>query len=282
MIEDARGHIDYEASGAGPTIVLVPGSCSTGAAWRPVMDALRGRFRCVTTSLLGYGRTAERRTTHDPSITHETDVVESVIRRAGGDVHLVGHSFGGLVAAAVALGDRVSLASLTIAEAPAMELLRACSEHQHYQAFRRMTAAYFADFESGNAEAIATMIDFYGGAAGTFAAWPPRLRAYAAETTTVNILDWASAYGFPLSPAALAALQMPVLIARGGASPPAVQRANGLLAQCIDGATLATIEGAAHFMIATHAHEVAALIARHVHTAEARLAPRKDRATACA
>jgi pimeloyl-ACP methyl ester carboxylesterase len=53
MIEDARGPIDYDECGSGPTIVLVPGSCSTGAAWRPVMAAWDGRFRCVTTSLLG-------------------------------------------------------------------------------------------------------------------------------------------------------------------------------------------------------------------------------------
>ena len=33
MIEEAGGRIDYEECGAGPTIVLVPGSCSTGAAW---------------------------------------------------------------------------------------------------------------------------------------------------------------------------------------------------------------------------------------------------------
>ena len=98
MIEDVCGRIDYDVCGAGPTIVLVPGSCSTGAAWRPVISAWDNRFRCVTTSLLGYGGTAERRTTHDPSITHEAEMLESVIRRASGSVHLVGHSFGGLVA----------------------------------------------------------------------------------------------------------------------------------------------------------------------------------------
>ena len=38
MIEDRRGNIDYDESGQGPTIVLVPGSCSTGAAWRPVIS----------------------------------------------------------------------------------------------------------------------------------------------------------------------------------------------------------------------------------------------------
>ena len=61
MIEDPRGRVDYEEIGTGPTVVLVPGSCSTGAAWRPMMAAWNGRFRCVTTSLLGYGGTAERR-----------------------------------------------------------------------------------------------------------------------------------------------------------------------------------------------------------------------------
>jgi hypothetical protein len=39
-----------------------------------------------------------------------------------------------------------------------------------------MTADYFASFESGNAEAIATMIDFYGGE-GTFASCPARVRS---------------------------------------------------------------------------------------------------------
>jgi pimeloyl-ACP methyl ester carboxylesterase len=60
MIEDAPGRIDYDEHGTGPTVVLVPGSCSTGAAWRPVMAAWNGQFRCVTTSLLGYGNTVER------------------------------------------------------------------------------------------------------------------------------------------------------------------------------------------------------------------------------
>jgi pimeloyl-ACP methyl ester carboxylesterase len=46
MIEEPRGRIDYDECGAGPTIVLVPGSCSTGAAWRPVMATWNGQFRC--------------------------------------------------------------------------------------------------------------------------------------------------------------------------------------------------------------------------------------------
>jgi pimeloyl-ACP methyl ester carboxylesterase len=231
------------------------------------MAAWGNRFRCVTTSLLGYGGTAERRTSSDPSISHEVDVLEMVIRETRGSVHLVGHSFGGLVAVAVAVRNRVQLASLAVLEAPAAELLRDSGDRQHYWAFREMTDNYFAAFANGHTEAIATMIDFYGGI-GCFASWPPRVRAYAVEKTAVNILDWASAYQYPLSAAALRSIDIPVLILWGEASHPAVQRANALLNKYISQAVSAEIEGAAHFMIATHANEVSRLIAHHVRAAQ--------------
>jgi pimeloyl-ACP methyl ester carboxylesterase len=272
MIEEVSGCIDYDECGAGPAIILVPGSCSTGAAWRPIIADLSSRFRCVTTSLLGYGGTVERRTGSDPSISHEAEALESVVRKAGGSVHLVGHSFGGLVALVVALRNQVPLSSLVMLEAPAMELLRSEGEDRHYGLFRDMTEAYFADFASGNVGAIAAMIDFYGGP-GTFASWPPRIRAYAERTTPVNIVDWASAYDFPLSAASLSAIRLPVIVARGGASHPAMQCANALLSERINQAALVTIDGAAHFMVATHAREVAHLIAQHVLRAEQRQTP---------
>ena len=269
MIEDARGCIDYDEAGAGRTVVLVPGSCSTGAAWRSVIAQWENGYRCVTTSLLGYGGTTERRTVVDTDIAHEAEVLEAVIRRAGCPVHLVGHSFGALSALAVALRGRVSLLSLTIAEAPAPEILRNMGEYSHYLAFRRMSNAYSCAYRAGNGAAIEQMIDFYGGA-GTFAGWPQRVRDYASQTTPVNLLDWASAYGFNLTSASLATVRIPTLVLWGEASHPAAKRANQLLGQCIPNAAVATIAGAAHFMIATHAREVAGMIAQHVARAEDR------------
>lgn len=273
MIEEARGNIDYEESGAGPTMVLVPGSCSTGAAWRPMIAAWDNRFRCVTTSLPGYGGTAERRTPGDASISHEAEALESVIRKAGGRVHLVGHSFGGLVALAVALRGRARLASLTVIEAPAVMMLDGSGEMQHIRAFDEMTTAYFAAFRDGKADAIEALIDFFAGA-GTFASWPTRVRAYAMATTPVNILDWETAFDYPLTTEVLARVEVPTLVIKGGESHPAMQRVNEILSERMIHATLATIEGAAHFMIATHADEVARLVAQHAHRAEA--APAAD------
>jgi pimeloyl-ACP methyl ester carboxylesterase len=267
MIDDVRGCIDYDEAGAGRTVVLVPGSCSTGAAWRPVVAQLENSHRCVTTSLLGYGGTRERRTAADTDIAHEAEVLEAVIRRAACPVHLVGHSFGGLSALAVALRRRVPLSSLTIAEAPAPEILRHMGEYRHYLAFRKMSEAYSDAYQAGETTAIERMIDFYGGA-GTFASWPQRVRDYASQTTPVNLLDWASAYDFDLTAGQLATIRIPTLVLWGEASHPAAKRANELLGQCIPNAAVATIAGAAHFMISTHAGEVASIVAQHMARAE--------------
>jgi pimeloyl-ACP methyl ester carboxylesterase len=262
MIEDARGAMDYDESGSGPTIVLVPGSCSTGAAWRGVIAEFGGAFRCVTTSLPGYGASAERRPPDDPAIAHLAEALEEVVARADAPVHLVGHSFGGLVAVAVAMRGRASLASLTVLEAPAIELLREHGEAAYYGAFREMSSGYFAAFKCEDRSAIAHMVDFYGGP-GTFASWPDRVRAYAMDTTAVNIRDWESAFAFPLR-AALAEIRLPTFVGWSGNSHPAIQRANALLVEGISGAAFSPIPGAAHFMISTHPGETARLIASHV------------------
>src|SRR5499427_9728886 len=134
------------------------------------MAALGQPFRCVTTSLLGYGGTSERRAAGDCCIRHEVDALETVVRTAASPVHLVGHSFGGLVAIALslknlALARKLALASLTILEAPALALLReAEQDRHHYRSFQDMTESYFAAFARGDIEAIRVMIDFYGGA----------------------------------------------------------------------------------------------------------------------
>ncbi|MDO9294778.1 alpha/beta fold hydrolase [Bradyrhizobium sp.] len=269
MIEDIGGCIDYDEAGAGPTVVLVPGSCSTGAAWRPVMARWKNSFRVVTTSLLGYGGTQERRSVADADMAHEAEALEAVIRRAGCPVHLVGHSFGGLSAVAVALRGRVPLLSLTVAEAPAPEILRHMGEYRHYLAFRTMSDAYSRAYQAGDNAAIEQMIDFYGGA-GTFAGWPQRVRDYASQTTPANLLDWASAYGFDLTPGLLATIRIPTLVLWGEASHPAAKRANQLLGQFMPNAKVAQIAGASHFMIATHAADVAGMIAQHVASVEDR------------
>jgi pimeloyl-ACP methyl ester carboxylesterase len=141
-------------------------------------------------------------------------------------VHLVGHSFGGLAALAVALRGRVALESLTIAEAPAANLLRECREASALPRLPGHDGCYVDAFCAGDPGAIATMIDFYGGS-GTFAAWPPRVRAYALETTPSTFWIGRACTGFGCRRRRLPASTCPCWCCAGGDSHPAVQRANG-------------------------------------------------------
>lgn len=255
--------VEYRETGAGPAVVFVPGSCSTGSAWRPVLAHLDD-VRAITTSLSGYGATAERRTDADRSIARVAEALEDVILRAGSPVHLVGHSFGGLTALAVALRGLVPLLSLTILEAPATGALTGLDDAPLLTQFRAMTDAYAADHSAGKSDAIGTIMDFYGGP-GSWQAMPEQVRLHLAATTAVNLIDWDSAYGFALDEELLSSLSgLPVCVAVGERSHPAVVRANALVAARIPGASFETLAGAAHFMIATHPAEVALLIERQV------------------
>jgi pimeloyl-ACP methyl ester carboxylesterase len=94
------------------------------------------------------------------------------------------------------------------------------------------------------------------------------VRNYAVRTTQTNILDWADVYGFSLTSARLKAIDVPTLVMRGSRSHPAMLRVNELLARSIGGASLVTVEGAAHFMISTHPEDVAREIARELQRSE--------------
>jgi pimeloyl-ACP methyl ester carboxylesterase len=261
MLEDARGNIDYSEEGSGPTMVFVPGSWGMASAWRGVIVALGGGFHAVTTSLLGYGGTEERRTATDTSIDRQAEIIEAVARRAGGRIHLVGHSFGGLACLAVALRGAVSLASLTVIEPVAFGLLKQAGELELYEQFTTAREHYFRAFESGDKQAARWMIDFLAGD-GTFDGLPPRMRDHIVATTPTHYLDMRSEFDPPIS--ALAALSIPMLILWGDRTHPALARSGKVLSRVIPNASLGAVTGANHFMIATHPKEVARLVGGHI------------------
>jgi pimeloyl-ACP methyl ester carboxylesterase len=259
MIEDARGNIDYNEEGAGPAIVFVPGSWGTRSAWRDVIEGLRGRFRIITTSLLGYGGTTERRTATHASIESEA---EMVIQRAGGPVHLVGHSFGGEVCLEVAVRNLVPLFTLTLIEPTVIKLLHRAGELDLDDQVTVMRNDYFRAFEhGGDKQAARHVIDFFGGS-GSFDVLPQRVRDYVVQTTATNILDWQCAMAAPQT--AYSRISVATLILRGGNAHPALARSAELLRDTVPNASVVTVTGASHFMMATHAQRVAQLIGEHV------------------
>lgn len=259
--------VDYVESGAGPCIVFVPCSFSSTAAWRPLAEYLKDDFRIVATSLPGCGGTEEVRTPETTSAGLAAELVEAVIARASAPVHLVGHSYGAVVAAAVALRGKAPLASLVLIEANMCDPLRQRGEHALYEAAKQMSDSYIQAHRDGEPDAARRVIDFWTGE-GSFAALPPKMRDYAVQTTPANVLDWPAMFAFrhPLSD--YAKLELPVLLIHGDRSHPSLHRIAALLSEYIPNARLEKIPGASHLLIGTHPKEIAPLIAAHVTAAE--------------
>jgi pimeloyl-ACP methyl ester carboxylesterase len=258
--------VDYSERGTGPCLVFVPGSFSTMAAWRPISELLADRFRIVATSLMGFGGTEERRTPDGLTVDRQAEAVEAVVARAGEPVHLVGHSWGGSVALAVALRRNVRLASLTLAEGNPVDILKQSGEGDLYDSVRQMSEAYIKAYSTGEHDAAKRVIDFWEGA-GSFDRMPPKVREYAILTTPANIFDWSACYAFQPSAADCATLDLPTLVLYGGRSHPAARRMAEILATWLPNSRLNEIAAAAHFLITTHPTDVASQLALHVATA---------------
>ncbi len=266
MLQDKHGQIDYGEEGMGPTIVFVPGSWASGSVWRRVIEALGGRFRTVTTSLPGYGGTRDRRTVADVSIDRQAEIVEAVIQRAGGPVHLVGHSFGALACLDIALCGLSPLMSLTLIEPVAFGLLCRQGETSLDEAFVAMRGAYLRAFEGGDKDAARLVIDYLDGE-GSFDAMPPSTRQRMIEATATHVLDIRTEFDPQLS--AFGNILLPSLVIRGERSAQSLRRSTEILSGALANASLVTIPEAGHFMPVTYAEQLADRIGDHVSKAEA-------------
>jgi pimeloyl-ACP methyl ester carboxylesterase len=269
MALSLNGHaVDYVEQGEGPCLVFVPGSFSTTAAWRPIIDLLKGRFRTVATSLMGYGGTEEVRTADNCKVDQQAEAVEAVIGHTGKAVHLIGHSWGGSVALSVALRGKARLASLVLFEANPCDVLRQSGDNETYDLVRAMWDGYVKAYAAGERDAARRVIDLWEGT-GSFDKMPPRVREYAIQTTPSNILDWSAHWAFRATLAHYAAIEVPALILHGGETHLAMRRVAQILAVQMANAKLGAIPGSRHFLISTHPREAAALIAEHVSSIEA-------------
>lgn len=261
-MRDFPADVEYFEWGEGPALLLLPGSFGTGSGWKAVTDQLTRRHRIVTTSLLGYGATAERRSLGNTTMHQQTELIDRILERIGEPAHVVGHSFGGLAALAHTIEGAIKPASLMLVEANPAGILKTWGEAELYAMFGTMTRDYFAEFEAGRLDAAHHVIDFYGGE-GTFAAFPSKVRDYVIKTTPANIRDWSSGTPFEPPLAVYQKIATRTLVVRGGNGHPAMMRIAEILAEVIPNSRLETVAGGSHFLPATNPTELARLLEAH-------------------
>jgi pimeloyl-ACP methyl ester carboxylesterase len=229
------------------------------------MDRLAGRYRTLAVDLYGSGKSPTWPADRPLSLADETALLGPAFAAAGGRFHLVGHSYGGAVALAVALAEPERVASLVLFEPVLFSLLIA--EDPTQPAAREIAAVRddtVAALERGDAHASgARFVDYWTGA-GAWAAMPePRREALARAMSTVKA-EWEAAFGEPTPRAAFGALDVPVLCITGSDSPASSREVARLLTKTLPRVTAVEIEGVGHMGPITHPDRVNALIERYL------------------
>ncbi len=114
---EIKGHrIYYRKTGSGPPVVLLHGGASDSRDWLGTMAALADCFTLYAPDLIGFGQSERKQEGY--YLSDFIDFIEEFIEILGLDSpDIVGHSFGGRVAAGVAVKNRVKLRRLVMVDA---------------------------------------------------------------------------------------------------------------------------------------------------------------------
>jgi pimeloyl-ACP methyl ester carboxylesterase len=243
--------------GAGPPVVLLHSSGMSSRQWGRLVERLAPRHRVVALDLPGYGENPLWPSDARLELGFDASAVSAVIAEIGERVHLVGHSYGGLLALLITMAAPEMVRSLSLFEPVAFGVLRATSDEEAIADLERSTTnPLFHDEARGGSEAwLELFIDYWNGP-GAWRALPPAARESFLRVGRKTFLEVTALtkYEFPLE--RWRAIQTPTLLLSGAASPFSARRVVEALARLIPRAEAAVVEGAGHMGPITHADTV--------------------------
>jgi len=243
----------YEACGEGAPIVFIHGSFASTSTWKKLVAELAKDHLCISIKLPGHSGMPDPEDFAEPTLETEFAVIEAAIAELTDQpVHLVGHSYGGVVALALAMKGSVAIERVTLFEPVAVSVLVAAGEGDANQQLQAFLQGYREAARAGEMHACARVIDFWGGE-GSFAALPAALQDGMVPYTDNNLRHWQLCLGQRYTMADYGQLTLPVALVCGGDSNTIAQTISRQLHQHLPNSRYQEIVGASHFMVTTHA-----------------------------
>ena len=264
----------YRDEGRGPAVVLGHSSSATGGQWRRLMERMRDRYRLLAPDFLGYGKTpalhsgaslAGASLAGTSLLESEIAVFESLIGLVDGPVHLVGHSYGGSIAAQTALRHLERVKSLTVIEPTLFHLLADAGEAEADREIRGVARRVVGHVARGDRESAARgFIDYWVGP-GALDAMDPKVRSEVTQNMTKVTDEWQACFveGQPTA-ADFAALTMPTLIVCAARTTLAARRTVEVLRRNLPNHDYGEIAAAGHMSPLTHPDRVNPMVEAHI------------------
>jgi pimeloyl-ACP methyl ester carboxylesterase len=255
----------FETVGAGERLVLTHGSWVDGSGWSPSVPSLAERFEVVTWDRRGHSRSED---SDGPGSRAEdaADLVGLIEHIDGGPVHLVGNSYGAIVALTVVTDRPDLVASATVHEPPLFRLLDGSTDPEIRGALVALGHALesvAALIEAGeHRPAAQQFIDSVALVPGSWAQLPESFRGLIARNAATYLDELHDPTALTIDTAALAAASVPLQLTCGTASPRLFSAVVDELAALVPTARLTVLPDVGHIPHASHPDQwTAALLA---------------------
>lgn len=242
-----------EDVGAGPTLLFIHGMCGDAEAWRPQIDRLSDRFRCVAYDRRGHSRSSRGEAT-DGIETHADDAA-ALIATLGTRPIVVASSGGGRIAVELARRNPELVRAMVLSEPPLFHLDPVSGEQFKNEIAARVEPAAASGGPRAAVDAFMAFVcpglwsmvdedrkDAYRGNAGMMFSelgWPP----------------------YQLPSADLAGIRLPALVISGTTSHPSLRAIAAALAAGLRDAELLQLADCGHVTYAERPEEFARAVA---------------------
>ncbi|MCP5380773.1 MAG: alpha/beta hydrolase [Kordiimonadaceae bacterium] len=242
--------------------IFIHGSFANAKSWRKIIENLSGGDELITINLPGHGGMPEPADFDQPTLNPEFDVIKDVIQKYEqkfDDIHLIGHSYGGVVALETALSLKFPIQKLTLFEPVYVSILKT----YNHKMMQKVVNDFVIDYEEaalcGDKFACAKVIDFWGGS-GSFEVIPGHIKAQMTLMTKNNLRHWKICNSINRVADEYQNFDIPVSIIIGGKSNQVARKIAVTLNNHLPKSTLDIIQEASHFMITSHPAECTAIL----------------------
>lgn len=252
-------------AGEGEPVILLHSGGMSSRQWRKLAERLAPSHRAIAPDFLGAGKSPPWPDDRPFDFALDVDAVEELARGLGEAVHLVGHSYGGLVALTLARRAPASVRSIAVYDPVAFGALRAAGDREGLADLARAEGdpVWTDDVRGGGDEWYRAFVDWWQGR-GTWDSLGAEARASFLRVGRKVYREVRSLMLDGTPAEAYRAIDAPALLLHGARSPIAARRVVELLGAAMPRATVRAIEGAGHMGPITHAGVVEEAIVDHL------------------
>jgi pimeloyl-ACP methyl ester carboxylesterase len=259
--------LSFDETGRGPLVVMLHSGGMSSRQWRRAAERLAPSYRVVSPDFLGYGASGVWPEGERFELAQEIAATEALLQRLGEPAHLVGHSYGGLMALRVALAAPGLVRSLALYEPVAFGVLDAWADAEALDDLGRDRAGVGSP---DGAEALEgflhRFVDYWGGPGG-WGALRPATRDDFRRVGWKLYQEVQALLRDRTGKESYSSLTVPTLLLSGEHSPPDAKRVVEVLAGAIPGAKLEVLPSAGHMGPLTHADAFLERLAAHLSSA---------------